>query len=308
MKKTVLLVALAIAIGWCYSTLAIAENDKDNPVGAIIKEGDKNSAGNYKPDKDKIHRDKKDKEKKGDEFNSLWYMNLPPFVKWYIMNKYDTNDNGILDENERTQLKADWKTYREAMEARREANRAEFIEKWDTDNDGKLSEAEKQEARRQIEAAQQARREQEMLRRFDKDGDGKLSDAERQVMENRLEQQRKKRLSRFDFDRDGKLEGNEKWALEHRQEIRRWIMRLYDADMDARLNDAERAQLKADLEEFYREMHQKHGAEKMEKMSDSDYWKSFQDWQEKRHEQQKFRKEEHKKGELNKNPDKGEKR
>jgi len=63
-----------------------------------------------------------------------------------------------------------------------------LLKRFDKDGDGKLSEAEKAEAKKAMEerkggsrgkGAPSGDREERMLKRFDKDGDGKLSEAER---------------------------------------------------------------------------------------------------------------------------------
>ena len=55
-------------------------------------------------------------------------------------------------------------------------SREEIIKKFDKDGDGKLSDEEKAEARKAMEA-----RRKEMIGKFDKDGDGKLNEEERKA-------------------------------------------------------------------------------------------------------------------------------
>lgn len=61
----------------------------------------------------------------------------PRQVPKEILEKYDKNKNGKLDEDE--------------MKAAREARRAEFIKKFDKDGDGKLSEDEQKAARAEFQ-------------------------------------------------------------------------------------------------------------------------------------------------------------
>lgn len=55
-------------------------------------------------------------------------------------------------------------------------SREEVMKKFDKDGDGKLSEDERAEARKAMEA-----RRAEMIEKFDKDGDGKLNEEERKA-------------------------------------------------------------------------------------------------------------------------------
>jgi hypothetical protein len=56
---------------------------------------------------------------------------------------------------------------------RGEGMRAQMLEKYDANKDGKLDESERETMRKEREA--------EMVKRFDKNGDGKLDDAEREA-------------------------------------------------------------------------------------------------------------------------------
>ncbi len=103
---------------------------------------------------------------------------LPPEV----IEKFDKDGDGKLNEEEREAAKAGRK---EMMEARKK----EMIAKFDTDGDGELSEEEREAAK--------AARKQMMLEKFDKDGDGELSDDEKAEM-------RKAMKGRPGGPRDGK--------------------------------------------------------------------------------------------------------
>src|SRR5262249_11154290 len=67
--------------------------------------------------------------------------------------------------------------------------KAELLQKFDTNHDGKLDESEKQAMRAAFAAEAQARK-QEMLAKYDTNHDGKLDDAERQAMRHDLAAQR----------------------------------------------------------------------------------------------------------------------
>lgn len=75
-----------------------------------------------------------------------------------MIEKFDSNQDGTLDESER-------QAAREAMREIRKKRRAEMLEKYDSDNDGKLSKDERKAM---------------LLDRFDADGDGVLNDSEKQ--------------------------------------------------------------------------------------------------------------------------------
>jgi len=79
---------------------------------------------------------------------------------------YDTNGDGVLDENERS------------------AAKQALTQKFDTNGDGQLSEQEKEQAKNQLR--------QTAITLFDTDGDGQLSEAEReqarQTIRSRMQQ------------------------------------------------------------------------------------------------------------------------
>ena len=84
-----------------------------------------------------------------------------------ILEKFDADKDGKLDEEERKAAKA----ARGDMEAK---FRQEMLEKFDVDGDGKLNDEEKAAMREGVK--------KKMLEKFDKDGDGELSEEERAEM------------------------------------------------------------------------------------------------------------------------------
>lgn len=77
-----------------------------------------------------------------------------------VMQKYDTNKDGKLDDAEKAQLRAD-------MKAKHEAKKAEMLAKYDINKDGKLDQSER--------AVMKNDRAQAAFAKADKNGDGQLS-------------------------------------------------------------------------------------------------------------------------------------
>lgn len=84
----------------------------------------------------------------------------PHFDRSQVIQKYDTNKDGQLSDQEKAALKAD-------MQAKHAQMKAEMLAKFDTNKDGKIDDAERQ-------AAQNARAE-ERFKKLDTDGNGQLS-------------------------------------------------------------------------------------------------------------------------------------
>jgi hypothetical protein len=77
-----------------------------------------------------------------------------------VMQKYDTNKDGKLDDAEKAQLRAD-------MKAKHEAKKAEMLAKYDINKDGKLDQSER--------AVMKNDRAQEAFAKADTNKDGQLS-------------------------------------------------------------------------------------------------------------------------------------
>lgn len=115
---------------------------------------------------------------------------------------------------------------RDAMREEMRARRDEFMlrrmtSRFDADGDGELNEAERIEAEAEL-AVQQAERQARMIERFDTDGDGRLSDAESQA-------------ARESFGRGRGPGGGGDRARGGRTDWRKAVER-YDADGDGELN------------------------------------------------------------------------
>jgi Ca2+-binding EF-hand superfamily protein len=82
---------------------------------------------------------------------------IPEEKRAELLEKFDTDKDGKLDEEER--------------KAARAAFKEEFMKKFDTNGDGEISDEEREEAKK--------KRKEMILERFDEDGDGELSEEER---------------------------------------------------------------------------------------------------------------------------------
>ena len=81
-------------------------------------------------------------------------------VRAQVIQKYDTNKDGTLDDQEKATMKADF-------EAKRTEMKKELLAKYDTNKDGKLDDGERKVARNAKMA--------EMFKKLDTDGNGQLS-------------------------------------------------------------------------------------------------------------------------------------
>jgi len=136
------------------------------------------------------------------------------YGKGRMIEKYDTNKNGVLDPEEKA-----------AFERDREVRRAEFMRKFDTDGDGQLNDAEKTAMREQMGAMGRHGRHgmgpegrQRMLEKYDVNKNGQLDPEEKEVAKRDHEARRAEMMKRFDTDGDGKLSDAERDAM--RQQMR----------------------------------------------------------------------------------------
>ncbi len=133
----------------------------------------------------------------------------PEQMRAQMLERFDKNGDGELDEDERREM-------REAMRAEREAMRDRWLlDRYDKDGDGVLSdeeralaEAEREEGRERMRALE-ADRQAALLAAFDADGDGVLSEAEsraaRQAHREWGEQMRADMMARYETDENGRF-------------------------------------------------------------------------------------------------------
>jgi len=125
-------------------------------------------------------------------------------------------------------------------------SRGEIMKKFDTNNDGKLSEEERSILRQEM-GGRAGGLPPLVAQKFDKDGDGKLNDEERASLRKEMITKGRKLpppiLGRFDKDGDGQISDEERTSLKKAWEDRKkTILEKFDADGDGRLNPEERKQ------------------------------------------------------------------
>lgn len=150
-----------------------------------------------------------------------------------MLERFDTNGDGELDEGER---RLAWETMR-----------AERLAKYDTDGDGELSREEEHAAR--MDEFLSSERGRRLMARFDANGDGVFDEAERAAMqadfEARREERRQRLTDRFDLDGDGELNDDERALMNdvmrlERDQAREQFAAMFDADGDGQLSRDER--------------------------------------------------------------------
>ena len=122
----------------------------------------------------------------------------------------------------------DDKAKKEKGNDRRGDWRERMIKQFDKDGDGKLNEAERQEARKNWRKRGEERR-QQFMKKYDKNGDGKIDDAEgEQIAQDMLKRFKEhapdRYKERYDKNNDGKVDAEEeKQAIARMMEMgKRW--------------------------------------------------------------------------------------
>jgi len=179
--------------------------------------------------------DEDEREKMRDD----WRKRAEDQRRQWELQRYDANKNGQLDEEELAKKAADQAEREKRMAEWRvqaEERRKKWLAEWDTDGDGELSDDERKAMQDSYRRrAEDAR--QEYLKKWDTDGNGELSDEERQASRDEYRRRSEERQKAADTDGDGRVSADE-WRA-----YREAIEKKYDADGDGQLNSEERAKM-----------------------------------------------------------------
>lgn len=146
-------------------------------------------------------------------------------ARMLVMDKYDANKDGKLDDTEKAAVKAE-------ADKLREARRAEMLAKFDKDSDGKLSDEEKKAMRDAREARSEGKKGEGKRGEGKKHGEGKHGEGKHHEGEGKGHGDH----AHVAPDRDVMIVG---MAL---------FMEKYDTDKDGKISKDERAAVKTDAE------------------------------------------------------------
>ncbi len=200
-----------------------------------------------------------------------------------LLEKFDTNKDGQLDDQEKEAMKA-------ACDARHAEMKQKMLEKLDANKDGQLDEQEKAAMKAEFEARHgdkgprgckpcgpKGDMHKAMLEKFDANKDGQLDEQEKAAMKAEFEARHgnkpacgpkgprhhkghgpkgdmhKVMLEKFDANKDGQLDDQEKAAMKaefeaKHAEMKQKALEKFDANKDGQLDDQEKAAMKAEFE------------------------------------------------------------
>jgi len=182
------------------------------------------------------HDANKDGKLSGEERRAAW----DDIRKQWATRAFDADKNGTLDEKETAAM--------EKAQAEGKATydrwRKDWIKKYDSDGDGKLSEDESKVAREKVTAEFRKIRDQ-WTSKWDTDNDGKLSEEERTAMRESVRSRVDDMRKEIDSDNDGKISGQERRAFFEK------LKKTYDLDGDGVLSqDETRAMIQDQMRRF----------------------------------------------------------
>ena len=197
-------------------------------------------------------------------------------MKAKFMEKFDADKDGQLSDAEKEAVKADFEKNApkfhkrgpkgprccgpkaprrpELSEEQKAEMKAKFMEKFDADKDGQLSDAEKEAVKADFE---------KNAPKFHKRGPkgprccGPKAPRRPELSEEQKAEMKAKFMEKFDADKDGQLSDAEKEAVKadmkakfeaRHAEMKAKLMEKFDADKDGQLSDAEKEAMKADFE------------------------------------------------------------
>jgi Ca2+-binding EF-hand superfamily protein len=125
-------------------------------------------------------------------------------IRQMLTRKHDVNKDGVLDETESANMRAEMERMEQRVQAAREAR---------------------------------SRRQRQRVERFDADGDGQLSQEERQTMRDTIRAEARKAWETFSTRADA--DGDGKTSRRERRDYFRNLVETYDADDSGRLDEQE---------------------------------------------------------------------
>ena len=172
-----------------------------------------------------------------------------------LISRYDTNNDGVVDESEREQLEEDFGTGTPRgrfgrIVRRHKLKRLRFI--YDADNSRHLDESETATLREDLEVRCENRRAM-IMDRFDENANGLLDPTERDAFKDsvreRFQNKKEAMLESFDEDDNGSLSREERQAarrsIREERKARRQALKVeFDTDEDGHLSPEERANLR----------------------------------------------------------------
>ena len=131
-------------------------------------------------------------------------------MKKKVMEKYDKNKNGKIDEDEKKAMRDDWNARKKEWSSRMKEKREEYMKKYDKNKDGKIGDSEKEAVRKAWAQGREEWRKKMAERRSSADRgkkDDRKSDSAKPSGDSR--EALFKRIMAADKNGDGKLNADE---------------------------------------------------------------------------------------------------
>lgn len=191
---------------------------RKNLVFGLILFGFSAGSGNAQFDTAQPDDRPRDRQSVRDHFSGQDHRRHGPMaMRRHMLEEFDANGDGQLDETERATAK---EAIRTRHKQRREMFKARLLERFDANGDGELDETERAEAKQAMRdhgprhfGRHGHRPPPELVKQFDENADGRLDDNERAALRAHLEQKKAELIERFDTNGNGQLEGEEREAV-----------------------------------------------------------------------------------------------